>query len=135
MTQQKINTHGLWIEFGKHKGERWTRVPFSYLRWIVCSMTDKPQIVAIAQAEIERRGGERPELDISAHAVDRASLRCRKRWHEDRGEDEGLYSWLTRITLEAVKDGTVDEQGRYRWKGMKLVIEIGNVPILKSISG
>jgi len=135
MTQQKINTHGLWIEFGKHKGERWTRVPFSYLRWIVCSMTDKPQIVAIAQAEIERRGGERPELDISAHAVDRASLRCRKRWHEDRGEDEGLYSWLTRITLEAVKDGTVDEQGRYRWKGMKLMIEIGNVPILKSISG
>jgi len=130
-----IDTHDLRIEFGKHKGERWTRIPFSYLRWIVCSMTDKPAIVEIAQAEIERRGGDRPELDISAHAVDRASLRCRKRWHEDRSEDEGLYSWLTRITLEALADGTVDDQGRYRWKGMKLVIEQGNVPILKTISG
>ena len=29
-----IDTHDMRVEFGKHRGERWTRVPVSYLRWI-----------------------------------------------------------------------------------------------------
>ncbi len=32
-----INTHHLTVGFGKHKGELWTRVPVSYLRWLVNS--------------------------------------------------------------------------------------------------
>jgi DNA (cytosine-5)-methyltransferase 1 len=30
-----IDTHHLVCDFGKHKGELWTRVPVSYLKWLV----------------------------------------------------------------------------------------------------
>ena len=48
-----INTHGMVIGFGKHKGELYTRVPVSYLFWMV---NVEHQDAATAQAEIDRRG-------------------------------------------------------------------------------
>lgn len=33
--EPKVDTHNKVIVFGKHKGERWTRLPISYLKWIM----------------------------------------------------------------------------------------------------
>ena len=35
-----IDTHNVIVEFGKHKGERWTRIPLSYLKWILNEMDE-----------------------------------------------------------------------------------------------
>jgi hypothetical protein len=97
-----------------------------------------------AQAELERRGTTTPELDISGHAIDRASLRCRKIWHETRGEDEGLHAWLCRVAKEAWDSGPgsalntreIEESTgeKVEHMGMKFVFEVsGAWPVLKTI--
>lgn len=118
---------------GRHKGERITRVPISYLKWI--ANTPDHSLCQSAKAEMDRRGTVTPEVDVSGHAIDRCSLRCRKLWHEDRGKDEGLYSWLCRITQEAIDAaGGWDDEIRYEHKGMVLTIaKEGTWPVLKSI--
>lgn len=125
-----MNTHGLRIEFGKHKGELFTRIPVSYLRWMI---NDKTPQSEIARAEFERRGDTMPKVELSGHAIDNASLRVRKIWHETRLENEGLYSWLQRMTLEAIKQGaTIGD--RIHYKGMKFCIADGEeFPVLKTI--
>ncbi len=126
-----LNTHGIVLDFGKHKGGLLTRVPAGYLRWMV--NRDAPQ-ADYARAEIERRGHKLPEVELSGHAIDSASLRVRKIWHETRGETEGLYTWLARMTLEALEKGERLEGGKIKYLGMKLVIEQGEeFPVLKTV--
>lgn len=126
-----IDTHGLTIDFGKHKGELFTRLPVSYLRWMV---NERSKQWEIAQAEFERRGDTMPQVELSGHAIDRASLRVRKIWHETRNDDEGLYSWLQRMTLEALEHGERLDGGKIKYRGMKLAIAEGSeFPILKTI--
>lgn len=128
-----MNTHGLRIEFGKHNGELWTRVPVSYLRWIVNSM-DNPDVQAIAYAEIKRRGSTIPKVELSGHAIDNASLRVLEQWQATRRKREGLYSWLERMTLEAISKGEKLDTGKIRYLRMKFVIEQGDeFPVLKTI--
>ena len=128
---EALNTHGVEMTFGKHKGELLTRVPVSYLRWMI---NEKTQMHELAKAEFERRGDTMPKVELSGHAIDNASLRVRKIWHENRGQDEGLYSWLQRVTLEALKDGERLESGKIKYLGMKLVIVEGEeFPTLKTI--
>lgn len=129
-----MNTHGLKIDFGKHKGQLWTRVPVGYLRWLV-NVKDPltPEAIEIANAELDRRGSKIPTIEISGHAIDRASLRCRKIWHEDRTKDEGLHSWLVRVSKEALERGERAEE-KIKHKGMKFVFEHGEYyPSLKTI--
>ena len=64
-----INTHGQRIEFGKHKGELFTRLPVSYLKWMI---NENAQQSDIAKAEFERRGDTMPEVELSGHAIDNA---------------------------------------------------------------
>jgi len=118
----EINTHDIQINFGKHKGELFTRLPISYIRWMVNAGA---QMADVAKAEFERRGDTMPKVELSGHAIDSASLRVRKIWHETRGADEGLYSWLQRITLEALAQGEKLESGKIKYMGMKLVITKG----------
>lgn len=133
---QLPNTHGERIDFGKHKGELYTRVPVSYLRWMVNSMKDE-QRKKLAHSEIVRRGSKLPEVEISGHAIDRASQRCLRRWEETRlNEDEGLHAWLCRITAEAIESGVkADDSGRrYKYLGMVVVVEPGDEwPVLATI--
>ncbi len=93
----EINTHDLLIEFGKHKGERWTRLPLSYIKWLANTGND------IALAELKRRGSaDIGKLEISGHAIDRASVQLRKVWHKEAIDDqEGIHSWLHRRAVEA----------------------------------
>ena len=126
-----LNTHGVKVEFGKHRGELLTRVPAGYLRFMVNQNTPQADL---ARAEVERRGHKLPEVELSGHAIDNASLRVRKIWHETRGKDEGLYSWLSRMTLEALEKGERLEGGKIKYLGMKLVIEQGEeFPVLKTV--
>lgn len=126
-----MNTHGLTIEFGKHRGELFTRLPVSYLKWMINNGTPQSDI---AQAEFERRGDTMPKVELSGHAIDNASLRVRKIWHETRNEDEGIYSWLQRMTLEALESGERLDSGKIKYQGMKFVISEGaEFPVLKSI--
>ena len=61
-----------------------------------------------AESELKRRGTTLShEIEISGHAIDRASLSCRKTWHETGNKGEGIYSWLHRVANEAIK--TVDK--------------------------
>lgn len=133
----KVDTHNVMLEFGKHKGERWTRVPVGYLRWILNEMSPDQEAYKYAESELERRGDTMPtEVEISNHAIDKASLRVRRMWHEDRGEDEGLYSWLARIAGEALalKNKENEQNERVNYKGCKLVFEYGNFyPTLKTV--
>lgn len=126
-----MNTHGLKIEFGKHKGELFTRLPVSYLKWMI---NGKVQQWEIAKAEFERRGDTMPKVELTGHAIDNASIRVRKIWHETKHKDEGIYSWLQRITLEALESGRRLDSGKIKYLGMKLVIEEGEeFPVLKTI--
>ena len=132
-----VNTHNEVLDFGRHKGERWTRVPLSYLKWIMNEMGADREAYKFAEAELERRGDTMPsEVEISSHAIDKASLRVRRAWHEDRGQDEGLYSWLVRISTEALseKNQENEQNERINYKGCKLIFTYGNFfPTLKTV--
>lgn len=127
-----IDTHGMVIDFGKHKGTPYTQTPVSYLKWMVGSNHSRAEI---AEAELQRRGTVTPDLDVSGHAIDRASVHCRKIWHETKNKEaEGLYSWLCRVAAEALEKEDMDDKGRYRIHGMKLAFEFeGRWPVLKTV--
>lgn len=127
-----INTHGYQMPSGRHRGELITRVPVSYLKWMV---RDRHAQAAFAQAELDRRGIDldRPEIEISGHAIDSASLRIRKQWHEQRGPDEGLHSWLLRVGAEAIAQGQPRE-GKIAHRGILWVFgDDGEWPVLKTV--
>ena len=101
---ESINTHGMICDFGRHKGERYTRIPVSYLKWL--ANTPEHKAHEIAKAELARRGTVTPDLEVSGHAIDRASLSCRKIWHQTASSDqEGLHAWLSRVAAEALERG------------------------------
>lgn len=128
-----MNTHGVTLSFGRHRGELLTRVPVSYLKFMVNSGTQQADVAA---EELKRRGTVTPDLEVSGHAIDRASLHCRKIWHETRGEDEGLHAWLVRMARTALDRGDIDEQGRHhlREHGLRLVFADMEVwPVLKTV--
>lgn len=125
------SSHHIKINYGKHKGMLITRIPISYIRWMI---NEKAPMWEIAQIEFERRGDTMPKIELSGHAIDNASLRVRKIWHETKYENEGLYSWLQRICLEALQLGEKMKSGKIKYLGMKLVIVEGaEYPSLKTI--
>lgn len=117
---------------GRHEGERITRVPVAYLKWMV---NVKHSYAAHAEAELKRRGTVTPELEVSGHAIDRASLTCLSRWRETRNDGEGLHAWLCRMAAEALQCGTPHKNpGRYAWKGVSFRFELDLCwPVLKTV--
>jgi len=123
-----MDTHNKYITFGKHQGERWTRLPVAYLRWL--ANESHGDVKKMAESELERRGTTIPsEVELSAHSIDRAS-QITNEWKE-----KGVYSWLTDIagvasTLTTRSEG--DEKIAYG--GYKFVFKHGShYPILKTI--
>jgi len=137
----EINTHDLICEFGKHKGARWTRIPVSYLKWLVNTPSvNGSSAQSIAAAELKRRGTVTPTLEVSGHAIDRASLACRKTWHQTaRDDEEGLHAWLCRVAQEALDSqhpdlATIADEVKIPYLGMKFVFKFGEAwPILKTV--
>lgn len=122
-----IDTHGLRVDFGKYRGERYTRLPVSYLRWMV---NDSHQKSDVARAELERRGIPLNDtvVEISGHAIDQASKRVLKIWRKERSSGEGLHHWLVRISEKALANTKgLDKNGRTYHMGMKLVFAQGEL--------
>ena len=125
-----ITSENKTIPFGKHKGTLWTRVPVSYLKYILNDHDEHQESYQIAKGELDRRGHiDTTELEISPHALDNASLRLRKLWYEETDKKVGLYSWLFTRALEAYcgEEETVKN-------GIKFVFALGNMyPTLKTV--
>lgn len=125
------DTHGIVCDFGTHMGKLYTRIPVSYLCWMV---NVKHSMAHIARAELERRGTTLPELEVSGHALDRASMNCLDVWRKTRQKDEGINAWLLRVSKAALEAGDRDKQGRYRFQGMLFAFERdGEWPVLKTV--
>jgi len=126
----EIDTHNLIVDFGKHNGERWTRVPVGYLKWLSNNADGKRN--EIARAELERRGTTTPtDLTLSGHAIDRASQVT------DEWKKEGVFSWLTKVAneaLEKIDQADAKEDISVEHNGYKLVFTFGKIyPTLKTI--
>jgi len=122
-----IDTHGLRVDFGKYRGERYTRLPVSYLRWMV---NDGHKKAHIARAELERRDIPLNDtvVEISGHAIDQASKRILKVWRKERRPNEGLHRWLTRTCEKALRNTNgLDKDGRIYYMGLKLVFAQGEL--------
>ena len=125
--------HGWTMPNGRHKGELITRVPVSYLKWMICVGHSCEEQ---ARAELERRGTVTPDLEVSGHAIDRASLLCRWAWHETSNDDEGLHAWLVRVSREAIEEGKPhkDDPNRRFWIGLRFQFEFdGAWPVLRTV--
>lgn len=127
-----LNTHNVKLQFGQYEGELYTRVPFNYLVWMV---SIDHQYSDFAEAEIARRGGVVPDVEITAHAVDRASIHLMDRYYDLReSEDEGLHRFLCRMTLEALKRGGKQNEDRFSYKRIIFIVELsGVIPVLKTV--
>lgn len=130
LTGDLPDPHGFVVDVGKHKGERLTRIPIGYLRWMVNSAH---QYADYAEAEIRRRGTDLPDIDISAHAIDRASLRLVPAWKGTRQRKEGLHSWLARMAVRALENPAF-RPNCHQYMGIVFVFASeGRWPVLKSV--
>lgn len=136
-TQAALNTHGYVMSVGRHKGELMTRVPVSYLKWL--ANTPQHREHELAKAEMARRGTVTPTLEVSGHAIDSASLRLRRTWHETASSpSEGLHAWLVRNAQLAWDTGRRsvprDSAQVIEHDGIRFVFEIDGVwPVLKTV--
>jgi hypothetical protein len=80
---------------------------------------------AIAEAELKRRGTKLPTVEVSGHALDRASQQCLDLWQRDtkNGEREGLNAWLTRLFEEALRQGVREGRDRIHYRRMCFVVQ------------
>lgn len=88
------------IWYGKYAGTKWTHLPAGYLKWMV---NECGPDIDKAERELERRGTilDTQDMEISPHAVDRASQYALDIWKKKREGNEGLYHWLHRVACEA----------------------------------
>ena len=115
---------------GKHDGKPITRVPAVFLQWMV---SVKHPLAADARRELKRRGTVMPSLEISGHALDRASLKCHHQWKKDRRDDEGLHAWLLRISAEAIRTAKPKGDAIF-YKGLRFIFEFDcEWPVLKTV--
>jgi len=130
VTKPALNTHNVRIESGKHAGELYTRLPVSYLRWMVSVHHGS---AALAQAELDRRGTQNPTMDISGHAMDRLSVHALHVYQADCTHGEGIHSWLLRVATEAFHGNPI-EPGRYAWGPLILCIDETTAwPVVKTV--
>ena len=123
------------IQFGKHKGTAWTRLPQQYLFWMV-NLEPVHSMAEKAQTEIDRRGIIQPEVDVTHHAIDRCSVRCLNLYLEDRNAEEGISTWLTRvgkIALDRGEEVIGSETYCYKDKMIVIISTKGNIPSVTTV--
>ena len=57
------------------------------------------------------------KIEITGHAMNRASTRCSAFYRKYKRKGEGIYDWLVRSTFEALREGT-EESNKIQHKGM-----------------
>ena len=118
---------------GRHKGKSIEHVPVGYLKWMV---NEHHTQAGWAESELKRRGTTFPNLDISGHAINRASLCCKWEYRETRNENEGLHSWLVRMAEAALERGIPrpGHEGQYALHGMSFRFTTEHEwPVLKTV--
>lgn len=121
------------IPMGKYKGCLITRVPPRYLRWMVSS---GHILMSFAKQELERRGTEESNIEITSHAVDRASCRLMDKYMAEAGADEGINTWLAKKAEEALNDydGELKDNIQVLYEGVTYAFEMKFVlPVLMSV--
>lgn len=132
-TWESHKTKGVRLPFGIHRGELLTRTPSSYLRTLAGQRTDEWR--ELAALELKRRGTDLSQVEITGHAVDRASVRCLKFYLMTRRKREGIYSWLARVAADALTHGTKTPNGKTKFLGMVFMFQDGYAaPVLTTIS-
>ena len=63
------------------------------------------------------------KIEISKHAIDRASMRIMNQWIITNIGNEGLHTWLLRASKEALANNERDSRGRYSHLGKKFVFD------------
>lgn len=127
----ELNTHNIKLNFGRHKDELVTRLPISYLHWMV---NEKAPMAEYAMSELKRRKTKLPKIEISVHAIDRASFKLIRHWEKTRETGEGLHSWLERITLMAISNGHLKDE-KIIFQGIGFVVHKGEeFPVLKTVT-
>jgi hypothetical protein len=109
------------VDFGKYSGEKWTRVPVGYLKFVANSFYGERR--EMAEAELKRRGTviRTMEVELSGHSIDRAS-KITMEWQLD-----GVYSWLLRMASEALIFAEKSEGDELiKYYGYKFVYNHGN---------
>lgn len=124
----------VYLPCGKHAGQPITRVPVGYLRWMV---QVGHRLADYAKHELKRRGSVLPDLEVSGHAIDRASLKLWGLFHARQDRDQGLNAWLTQRSTQALQYGEAidrDDSGvKLKHNGIVFVFQIDNQwPVLKT---
>jgi len=126
-----VTTHNKRIKTGKHKGELFTRLPVSYLSWMVNVNHSEHEL---ARSELIRRGTVIPVLDVTGHAIDRVSQLGLRVWKKHRIENEGIHSWLHRAASDALMSKQSGENNQYKHLGLVFVFDLGGCwPVLKTV--
>jgi len=129
----QIDTHLKVMTYGRHKGQLFTRLPISYLKWLIGKQAPDWEV---AQAELERRGTTTLyDMEISGHAIDRASEPVVfKLFQATKLKNEGLHAWLYRMATDARKKGEENSPNKYHYKKLKFVFEDNDYyPTLKTV--
>ena len=128
------------VQGGPHHGSELSQVPLTYLRWafnhnltdifVVASDSSLLPMWAAAQAELNRRGARSFAVEITPHVIDRFTIRFLGAYIKNRQKDEGLFSFLQRVTVDLVNRGQTEAFG------IKFVIDTktARVPVLVTVS-
>lgn len=130
-----MDTHGVKLDFGRHKDKLVTRVPFSYLSWMVNEFPPDDPKHMLADAELKRRGTKIPTIQLSAHAIDRFSQRRLKVYldYVSNGGKEGLYTWLAQIAAKAYESRD-KRTNKGTEEGITFAFEDGHsFPVVKTV--
>ena len=117
---------------GRYKGEFISRVPIRHIVWL---MNNSKELSKIAKVEYERRGFYEFDIELTAHAVNQASLKLQKHWVGSRKSNEGIFSWLGRMADLATKKGTDIGHNRVGYKKMIFVFDDNSliIRVLKTV--
>ena len=108
------------IEFGQFKGEAWARLPISYLKALTRD-NGIHKAAKFAIAELNRRGEKVEEeyIEVTRHALNRATSQCLDIFIKTRYNKEGAYAWCTRLFEEALSKGKNQEAGITSIRGVE----------------
>ncbi|GMW02632.1 MAG: hypothetical protein AMXMBFR84_37680 [Candidatus Hydrogenedentota bacterium] len=132
-----MDPHTYIMRKGKYAGRQLVAVPSHYLRRIVQQKVGEWKI---AEIELRRRGTDVPTVDVTAHAIDRASFRLLDHWRGTRVENEGLYTWLARLCDAALRSRKLavisGDDTEIRFCGIKFIFagRTKKKPVLKTLT-
>ncbi len=119
------------VPSGKFKSRFWSEVPVDYLFWAVNS--GQKRLGYLAKDELNRRGVfVTKEVKVMPSVIDKVSLELHSEWLNARNEDQGIYSWVKHMAVQAL-----NRKGNHSpvsYEGLVFYFEFGEIyPVLKGI--